>query len=42
MQNPNLHGTEMVEKLGVTTHCTILIVSAVELLCDMLEELEKE
>ena len=42
MQNPNLHGTEMVEKLGVTAHCTVLIVSAVELLCDMLEELEKE
>ena len=39
---PHLQGTEMVGKLGVDVHCNILIVSAVEILCDMLEELEKE
>ena len=39
---PELQGTEMVEKLGIDVHCNILIVSAVEILCDMLEELEKE
>lgn len=38
----DLHGTPMVDALGATEHCDILIVSAVELLCDMLEELEKE
>ncbi|MBO4854635.1 MAG: C_GCAxxG_C_C family protein [Oscillospiraceae bacterium] len=38
----DLHGTAQTEALGVTAHCDILIVSATELLCDMLEELEKE
>ena len=38
----DLRGTAMAEELGVTNHCDILIVSAVELLCDYLEELEKE
>ena len=38
----DLRGTEQTEALGVTNHCDILIVSAVELLWDMLEELEKE
>ncbi|MBE6989367.1 MAG: C_GCAxxG_C_C family protein [Ruminococcaceae bacterium] len=37
-----LRGTEMVEKLGVADHCGILIVSAVEMLSDMLDELDKE
>ena len=36
----DLVGTPMVEKLGVTKHCSVLIVSAVELLYDYLEELE--
>lgn len=30
------------KELGVTSHCGVLIVSAAELLFDMLEELEKE
>ncbi len=38
----DLRGTGMTEELNVTAHCDILIVSAVELLCGMLEELKKE
>jgi C_GCAxxG_C_C family probable redox protein len=38
----DLQGTEMTEKLNVDAHCDKLIVSAVELLSDMLDELEKE
>lgn len=34
--------TPMAAELGITGHCTTLIVSAAELLFDMLEELEKE
>ena len=42
LANRDLRGTAMVTELGVTGHCDVLIVSAVELLCDMLEELKKE
>jgi len=42
LANHDLRGTNMVAELNVTGHCDILIVSAVELLCDMLEELKKE
>lgn len=38
----DLRPTPMTQELGVTGHCTTLIVSAAELLFDMLEELEKE
>ncbi len=38
----DLQATEMAEKLGADAHCDILIVAAVEILCDMLEELERE
>lgn len=38
----DLQGTEMADRLGVDGHCDKLIVSAVELLSDMLDELEKE
>ena len=42
LRRRDLRGTEQVEALGVDSHCDILIVSATELLYDMLEELEKE
>lgn len=38
----DLEPTSMTKELGVAGHCTTLIVSAAELLFDMLEELEKE
>lgn len=37
-----LAGTQMVQELGVTDHCGILIVSAVEILCDYITELKGE
>lgn len=37
-----LAGTQMVQELGVTDHCGILIVSAVEILCDYIAELKGE
>lgn len=36
-----LDATDMARELGVTHHCRTLVVSGVELLCDMLEELGK-
>ena len=42
LQRRDLSGTGETEALGVSAHCDILIVSATEILCDMLEELEKE
>lgn len=38
----DLNGTEQVARLGVTNHCGILIVSAVEMLCEYIEELKEE
>jgi C_GCAxxG_C_C family probable redox protein len=38
----DLKGTPLAEAVGATAHCDLLVVSAIELLCDMLEELEKE
>ena len=38
----DLEPTPITKELGVTSHCGVLIVSAAELLFDMLEELEKE
>ena len=37
-----LGGTPMVQQVGAEKHCDKLIVSAVELLCDYLEELKGE
>lgn len=34
-----LDATDMARELGVTQHCRVLVVSGVELLCEMLEEL---
>jgi len=36
-----LDATDMAQKLGVTHHCRMLVVSGTELLCDMLDELCK-
>ncbi len=38
----DLEPLPITKDLGVSTHCGVLIVSAAELLFDMLEELEKE
>ena len=35
----DLDATDMARELGVTQHCRVLVVSGVELLCEMLEEL---
>ena len=35
----DLNATDMARELGVTQHCRVLVVSGVELLCEMLEEL---
>lgn len=40
--NETPHRTGITETLNVTARCDVYIASAVELLCDMLEELEKE
>ena len=42
LRRKELAGTEMVRQLGVTDHCGILIVSAVEILCDYITELKGE
>lgn len=42
LRRKELAGTEMVRQLGVTDHCGILIVSAVEILCDYIAELKGE
>ena len=35
----DLDATDMARELGVTQHCRVLVVSGVELLCEILEEL---
>lgn len=42
LKRKDLCGTEQVQRLGVEDHCGILIVSAVELLCDYISELKEE
>lgn len=42
LRRKELAGTEMVRQLGVTDHCCVLIVSAVEILCDYIAELKGE
>lgn len=42
LKRKDLSGTEQVQELGVGDHCGILIVSAVELLCDYIDELKEE
>lgn len=42
LEKKDLEPLPVTKELGVSTHCGILIVSAAELLFDMLEELEKE
>ena len=42
LRRKELAGTEMVRQLGVTDHCGVLIVSAVEILCDYIAELKGE
>ena len=37
----DIEGTAAAQELGVTQHCRLLVVSGVELLCDMLAELEE-
>lgn len=40
LSDPPAKGTPMAQKLGITEHCRIMEVSAVELLCDYLAELQ--
>lgn len=42
LKRKDLNGTEQVRSLVVDDHCGILIVSAVELLCDYIDELKEE
>lgn len=42
LKSENIHGTFMVQELGVTRHCGILVVSAVDILCDYISELRGE
>ena len=42
LKSENIHGTSMVQELGVTRHCGILVVSAVDILCDYISELRGE
>lgn len=42
LRRKELAGTEMVRQLDVTDHCGVLIVSAVEILCDYIAELKGE
>ena len=42
LQDQDLNATDLTRELGVTGHCGILIVSAVDMLFDYLEELERE
>lgn len=37
----DLEGTPMARELGVSHHCRMLVVSGVELLCDMLAEMDE-
>ena len=37
-----MEGTDIARELGVTQHCRLLVVSGVELLCGMLDELEAQ
>ena len=40
--NKEIQGTQQAELLGVANHCGILIISAVEILCDYIAELKEE
>lgn len=42
LADTELEGTPMAAELGVTQHCRLLVVSGVELLADMLDELEAQ
>ncbi len=42
LADQELEGTAAARALGVTHHCRMLVVSGVELLCDMLAELEAQ
>ena len=42
LADQELEGTAAACELGVTHHCRMLVVSGVELLCDMLAELEAQ
>lgn len=42
LADTELEGTPMACELGVTQHCRLLVVSGVELLSDMLDELEAQ
>ncbi len=42
LQDHDLQPTDLARELGVTGHCAILIVSAVDMLSDYLAELEQE
>ena len=42
LRRKELAGTDMVRQRGVTDHCGVLIMSAVEILCDYIAELKGE
>ena len=42
LAEPDMEGTDIARELGVTQHCRLLVVSGVELLCGMLDELEAQ
>ena len=42
LQDKDLHATDLAGELGVSSHCGLLIVSAVDMLFDYLEELKEE
>lgn len=42
LQDKDLQATELTRELGVTGHCGMLIVSAVDMLYDYLEELKED
>ncbi len=42
LAEPEIEGTSIARELGVTHHCRLLVVSGVEMLCGMLEELEAQ
>lgn len=41
LADPTTVGTPMTQKLGVTQHCGVSIISATELCCDFIEEMQR-
>lgn len=42
MEDKELEGTAIARELGVTQHCRLLVVSGVELLCGLLDDLDEQ